>query len=166
MPMSRRNLWIFAVASAASLLGSAAQAAEPAALVSQLKQAQECLRQGKNGEARALFERVLQSSPMASGALQGLAEAQLGAGDVSGAEKSAWAILDQNTEDAAAWVLLARSAYAEGRYKKTLKFCQKALRYEPHYSPAYFWRGRAFEARGEPAEAKNEYHAATLCGQH
>jgi tetratricopeptide (TPR) repeat protein len=92
-----------------------------------------------------------------------LSEAQLAAGNVSAAERSAWKILDRNKQDAAGWVLLARGAYARGHYKKTLNLCKKALKYEPHYSPAYFWRGRAFEARGEADEASNEYHAATLC---
>ena len=94
-----------------------------------------------------------------------MAQAQLLMGKISKAEQSAWEILGRDKKDPVGWVLLARAAYAGGNYGKTLSYCKKALKYEPHYSPAYFWRGKAYEARGEADEAKNEYHAATLCNQ-
>ena len=142
--------------------GSVAVSSVP---LTDLEQAQDFLRQGKNQEANSLFERIMASSPSAPGVLEGLAEAQLALGNISKAETSVGKILGRDKQDPAGWVLLARAAYARGNYGKTLSYCKKALKYESHYSPAYFWRGKAYEARGEADEAKNEYHAATLCNQ-
>jgi len=135
----------------------------PAEAFTPVEEADRFLHEGHPDQAETLFENVLRSSPTAPGALEGLAEARLALNDLRGAEQSARTVLERNKKNPEGWVLLARVAYARKDYKQVLKDCSRALRYAPHHSQAYFWRGKAFDAQGEPDEAKNEYHAATLC---
>jgi tetratricopeptide (TPR) repeat protein len=62
------------------------------------------------------------------------------------------------------WPLVAeaRLAYHEKRFKNGLAFVNKALTKWPQCSPAYFWRGRLYEALQRPLDAANEYRAALL----
>jgi tetratricopeptide (TPR) repeat protein len=62
------------------------------------------------------------------------------------------------------WPLVgaARVAYQQKRFKKGLSFVNKALNKWPQCSPAYFWRGRLYEALQRPLDAANEYRAALL----
>jgi tetratricopeptide (TPR) repeat protein len=63
-------------------------------------------------------------------------------------------------KSAEAWTLLGRTYIDQGRPKKSLGRFEKALKQDPHYAPAYLWKGRAFEAMGKMDEAANEYQTA------
>jgi len=58
------------------------------------------------------------------------------------------------------WFVLGRVRYLRSDFKKAIKRFKKALKYDPQFAPAYYWRGKAYEARGKQDEAANEYQAA------
>lgn len=60
------------------------------------------------------------------------------------------------------WVGAARLAYHEKQFKKGLSYVNHALDKWPQCAPAYFWRGRIYEALKRPLDAANEYHAALM----
>jgi tetratricopeptide (TPR) repeat protein len=84
----------------------------------------------------------------------------LEAGHWKEARKKIKTVLSENKKRPEAWVILGRTYFATGRYRKTLSRCKKALKYNPHFAPAYYWRGQAYERRGKLDEAANEYQAA------
>ena len=63
------------------------------------------------------------------------------------------------------WVAMARLRFRQEKYASSLRYAQKALRRDPYYAPAYYWRGRAYEARNKWLESANEYRAALLIDQ-
>ena len=62
------------------------------------------------------------------------------------------------------WPLVgaARLAYYERHFRKGLSFVNDVLNKWPQCAPAYFWRGRLYEALKRPLDAANEYRAALL----
>ena len=66
--------------------------------------------------------------------------------------------------DKSAWPLVAagRLAYHEQQLKKGLSYLKQALSKSSQCAPAYYWRGRIYEAQQKPVEAANEYRAALL----
>lgn len=62
------------------------------------------------------------------------------------------------------WLMAGVLSYSDGRYKRTLSLCAKALEKAPLFRECFYWRGRAFEALNKPLEAANEYQAALAGG--
>jgi Tfp pilus assembly protein PilF len=78
------------------------------------------------------------------------------------ARKKVNKFLNSNSTSAEGWTLLARTYQAAGGYKKAKKRYGKALKFDPHYAPAYVGRGEIFEKMGKLDEAANDFRAATL----
>ncbi len=73
---------------------------------------------------------------------------------------SQWKSADKKT--AGPWVLSARIAFDQKKYKKCLSYAETALEKSPQSAEAYYWRGRAYEALSNWMDAANEYRAALL----
>jgi tetratricopeptide (TPR) repeat protein len=58
------------------------------------------------------------------------------------------------------WLAAARISFHEKKYKRCLSQAEDALERSPQNAEAYYWRGRCYEAKGNPLEAANEYKAA------
>jgi tetratricopeptide (TPR) repeat protein len=67
---------------------------------------------------------------------------------------------DKDKTDPAPYVVEAQLRFEQGKYKKCIKLCKKALKKSPRYPEAFYWRARGYEARGQLLEAMNEYEAA------
>lgn len=61
-----------------------------------------------------------------------------------------------------AWTLLGRTYMVAGAHKKAKKRYDKALKFDPHFAPAYIGRGEYFEKKGRLDEAANDFRAAAL----
>lgn len=70
--------------------------------------------------------------------------------------------LDENKKSAEAWTLLAQTYLATGANGKALRRFDKALKFDPHYAPAFVGRGEVFEKKGRLDEAANDFRAALL----
>lgn len=70
--------------------------------------------------------------------------------------------IDNNTKSAEGWTLLARTYLATGANGKALRRFDKALKFDPHYAPAFVGRGELFEKKGRLDEAANDFRAAML----
>ncbi|MBK8574764.1 MAG: tetratricopeptide repeat protein [Elusimicrobia bacterium] len=70
--------------------------------------------------------------------------------------------IKDNETSAEAWTLLGHTYLATGADKKGLKRFNKALKFDPHFAPAYVGRGEYYEKKGRRDEAANEFRAATL----
>jgi len=70
--------------------------------------------------------------------------------------------IHKNGKSAEAWTLLGRSYMAAGAYKKAKRRYAKALKFDPHFAPAYVGRGEFFEKKGRLDDAANDYQAAVL----
>ncbi len=86
----------------------------------------------------------------------------LDAGQWRKARRSLKKYLNDNQKSAEGWTLLARTYLATGANKKALRRFDKALKFDPHYAPAFVGRGDLFEKRGRLDEAANDFRAATL----
>jgi len=71
-----------------------------------------------------------------------------------------WKARDKKNADP--WVVEASLKYDQKKYRQVIKLCKKALKLAPNNSEAYYWRGRAYEAKNKPLEAANEYRAALI----
>ena len=91
--------------------------------------------------------------------LQAAAE-DLTKSDWSSARDKADAALAADKKSSEAWLVLGRAQLGAGQTKKALSSFNKALKRDPHYAAAYYWKGKAFESRGKLDEAANEYQAA------
>ncbi len=69
-------------------------------------------------------------------------------------------VIAKNKKNPEAWTLLGRTYFMQPKYKKAIRRFKKALKYDPHYAQAYFWKGKAYEALNKVDEAENEYQAA------
>ncbi len=70
--------------------------------------------------------------------------------------------IDGNKKSAEGWTLLARTYLATGANGKALRRFDKALKFDPHYAPAFVGRGDLFEKKGRLDEAANDFRAAVL----
>jgi cytochrome c-type biogenesis protein CcmH/NrfG len=84
------------------------------------------------------------------------------AGQWRQARRKAKEFLGDNGNSAEGWTLLAKTYLATGSYKKAFNRFNKALKFDPHYAPAYVGRGHYFEKKGRLDEAANDYRAAIL----
>ncbi|HOW27633.1 MAG TPA: tetratricopeptide repeat protein [Elusimicrobiota bacterium] len=82
------------------------------------------------------------------------------------ARKTGYRILEKDKRNPDGWIVIGRSYLIQKKYKKAVKFFKKALKYNPHASRAYFWKGQAFEQWGKLDEANNEYQAAFRADPH
>lgn len=90
------------------------------------------------------------------------ARLDLEAGRVKQARRKLNSFLDKQATSAEGWALLGRTYLATGDNGKALSRFQKALKFDPHYAPAFAGRGEVFEKRGHLDEAANEFRAAVL----
>jgi Tfp pilus assembly protein PilF len=86
----------------------------------------------------------------------------LDTGEWREARKKMKSYIRKNGKSAEAWTLLGRSYVAAGAYKKAKRRYDKALKFDPHFAPAYVGRGEFFEKKGRLDEAANDYQAAVL----
>ena len=70
--------------------------------------------------------------------------------------------VDDNSKSAEGWTLLARTYSALGANGKARRRFDKALKFEPHYAPAFVGRGELFEKQARLDEAANDFRAAML----
>lgn len=84
------------------------------------------------------------------------------AGEWRKARRTLKKYIDDNSKSAEGWTLLARTYLALGANGKARRRFDKALKFEPHYAPAFVGRGELFEKRGRLDEAANDFRAAVL----
>lgn len=70
--------------------------------------------------------------------------------------------IKKNKTSPEAWTLLGRAYLVAGANKKGKKYFDKALKFDPHFAPAYIGRGEYFEKKGRLDEATNDFRAAML----
>ena len=86
----------------------------------------------------------------------------LDAGQWRKARRTLKSYIGKNPKSAEGWTLLARTYLATGTDGKARRRFDKALKFDPHYAPAYVGRGELFEKKGRMDEAANDFRAATL----
>jgi tetratricopeptide (TPR) repeat protein len=84
----------------------------------------------------------------------------LAAGHAKIADARCAAFVRRNNNSAAGWTLWGRAKLAQKEYKQAVRRFNKALKRDPAYSEAFFWKGKTYEAWGKLDEAANEYQAA------
>jgi tetratricopeptide (TPR) repeat protein len=92
----------------------------------------------------------------------GNAREMLKNGRVKKARRATNQFLKTNKESAEGWTLLGQTYLATGANRKAKKKFKKALKYDPHYAPAYMGWGEIFESESRWDEAANEYRAARI----
>jgi transitional endoplasmic reticulum ATPase len=95
---------------------------------------QACLDELSFQEARAAFDRILQSDPPHAQAKLGIARGLYLSGNISEAVVRAEALTKANPSFAEAWMLLSRLAIAEGDRGLAAQYYQKAIRLSPSLS--------------------------------
>lgn len=69
-------------------------------------------------------------------------------------------VLSKDKKAKDAWLIWGRACLEAGDYRKAVRRFNKALKREPHFAAAYYWKAKTFEAWGRLDEAANEYQAA------
>ena len=90
------------------------------------------------------------------------ARTAMDAGDWKKARKVLKKYVGTHDKSSEGWTLLARTYLAAGSTGKALSRFDKALKYDPHYAPAFLGRGEVYEKRGRWDEALNDFQAAAL----
>lgn len=90
------------------------------------------------------------------------ARTAMDAGEWKKAKKLLKKYVGDNGKSPEGWTLLARTYLATGSTGKALRRFDKALKYDPHYAPAFLGRGEVYEKRGRMDEALNDFQAASL----
>src|ERR1700738_4223528 len=101
---------------------------------------QACLDELSFEEARAAFDRILQSDPAHAEAKLGIARVLYLSGNTSEAVVRAEALTKADPGFAEAWMLLSRLAVAEGDSDLAAQYYQKAIKLSPHLSDPAFER--------------------------
>ncbi|MBL0058393.1 MAG: tetratricopeptide repeat protein [Elusimicrobia bacterium] len=114
------------------------------------------------GPGEPLMAEVQKSTESVKDPLLTEARGDLEAGQVRQARRKLNSFLDKQPTSAEGWTLLGRTYLATGDNSKALSRFQKALKFDPHYAPAFTGRGEVFEKRGHLDEAANEFRAAVL----
>lgn len=99
-------------------------------------------------EARECYLRALQIDPFHVGAHNGLAYAELSAGNFAAAEKAANLALNEEPDNVQALVYLGTAKLEQKDYAKAISYLQEALKEAPGHQAAQVQLGRAFLAAG------------------
>ncbi len=92
-----------------------------------------------------------------------LARTSLSSGHVKTARQTLKIFLRGHKNSPEGWTLLGETYLKTGSFGKARRRFNKAIKFDPHYSPAYMGRGKIFELKNRWDEAANEYRAARLC---
>lgn len=101
-------------------------------------------------------------APIPGDPLLAKARESLDAGQWRKARRTLKSYIDKNPKSAEGWTLLARTYMATGANGKARRRFDKALKFDPHFAPAFVGRGELFEKKGRMDEAANDFRAATL----
>jgi tetratricopeptide (TPR) repeat protein len=85
------------------------------------------------------------------------AKAYAAKGEHEQAIKDFYEVLDRDQESAQAWTGLGISSTQTKEFAVALSAFQKALRLNPNYTEAYYWRAEMFKAQGEKDNASADF---------
>jgi len=118
-----------------------------------LRMAAAALQQRRFAEARAMLEAVLHDAPQDAEAARLLAAAQLGAGDVDGAERVLREAVAQNSDNAGVHAALGEVLLRRGDVRGGETALREALRLDGTQTAACLSLVRVLRARGRASEA-------------
>ena len=117
-------------------------------------------REGRLGEARALYEALLQADARHFDALKLLGTVALQQGDHQEAVRLITRALEVNAGDASAFNNRAVAFRELGQLDAALADCDRAIALEPRHADAHINRGVALKLMGRPHEAVASYQCA------
>jgi tetratricopeptide (TPR) repeat protein len=109
--------------------------------------------------SKAVSQKTLPASDL-SAAMVCLAQAQLGKGDLDGAQKSAESAISAYAKDFAAYVIAAKVSLKKNNSSLAIIQAKKALELNPYDAQAYLVLGEAQTQAGQTKEAATNYRKA------